>query len=140
MRWLSPEFAIELFYFGREDRQGKSWGNLLVYNRNMPVEIRNLLAELKQGLAKIYGDRLKAVYLFGSYARGDYQEDSDLDVMIVLTDYQNYGAEIDRSGDLISQLALESGISISRVIMKEIQWQESDTPLLRNIRAEGVPA
>jgi uncharacterized protein len=106
----------------------------------MPAEIQNLLAELKKGLAKLYGDRLKAVYLFGSYARGDYQEDSDLDVMIVLTDYQDYGAEIDQSGELISRLSLESGVSISRVIIKEIQWQQSDTPLLRNIRAEGVPA
>jgi uncharacterized protein len=106
----------------------------------MPMKIRKLLAELKQGLAKIYGDRLKAVVLFGSYARGDYQEGSDLDVMIVLSDYENYGEEIDRSGELISQLSLAYGISISRVIMKELQWQKSDTPLLRNIRAEGVPA
>jgi predicted nucleotidyltransferase len=106
----------------------------------MLVEIQDLLAELKQGLAKIYGDRLKAVYLFGSYARGDYQDGSDMDVMIVLSDYEDYGAEIDRSGGLISQLSLQSGISISRVIMKESQWQESDTPLLRNIRAEGMPA
>jgi predicted nucleotidyltransferase len=105
----------------------------------MPVEIKNLLAELKEGLAKLYGDRLKAMYLFGSFARGDYQEDSDLDVMIVLTDYQDYGEEIDRSGELISHLSLAYGISISRIIMKERQWQESDTPLLRNIRAEGVP-
>ena len=106
----------------------------------MPVEIQNLLAELKQGLAKIYSDRLKVVYLFGSYARGDYGDDSDVDVMIVLSDYQNYGAEIDRSGGLISELSLKYGISISRVIMKELQWQASDTPLLRSIRAEGVPA
>lgn len=106
----------------------------------MQVSIKNLLAELKQGLTEIYGDRLKAIYLFGSYARGDYHEGSDLDVMIVLTDYQNYGAEIDQSGELISRLSLESEISISRVIVKEIQWQESDTPLLRNIRAVGVSA
>jgi len=106
----------------------------------MPVEIKNLLAELKQGLAKIYGGRLKAVYLFGSYARGDYAEDSDIDVMIVLSDYQNYSAEIDLSGELISRLSLEYGVSISRVIMKELQWQISDTPLLRNIRTEGVLA
>jgi uncharacterized protein len=106
----------------------------------MPVEIKNLLAELKQGLVKIYGDRLRAVYLFGSYARGDYDESSDVDVMIVLSDYENYGEEIDRSGELISQFSLAYGISISRVIMKELQWQKSDTPLLRNIRAEGVPA
>ena len=106
----------------------------------MPANIKHLLGELKKGIAEVYGDRLRAVYLFGSYARGDYDENSDVDVMIVLSDYENYGEEIDRSGELISQLSLAYGISISRVIMKELQWQESDTPLLRNIRAEGVPA
>lgn len=106
----------------------------------MPVDVKRLLTKLKDGLTKLYGDRLKAVYLFGSYARGDYDESSDLDVMIVLSDYQNYGAEIDQSGELISQLSLEHGISISRIIMKEIQWQKSDTPLLRSVRAEAVPA
>lgn len=112
----------------------------LVYNIFMHPNIRRLLAELKNGIAELYDDRLKAVYVFGSYARGDYDEGSDLDVMIVLSDYEDYGEEIDRSGELISELALVYGISISRVIIKELQWQKSDTPLLRNIRAEGVLA
>ena len=106
----------------------------------MAVNVTSLMEKMKIGLTELYGQRLKAVVLFGSYARGDYSEDSDIDVMIVLSDYQNYGAEIDLSGELISQLSLDYGISISRIIMKEIQWQESDTPLLRNIRLEGVPA
>ena len=106
----------------------------------MSSHLKHLLAELKQGLMGLYGDRLKTVYLFGSYARGDYDESSDLDVMIVLSDYQSYGAEIDRTGELTSQLSLKYGMSISRVIVKEVQWHQSDTPLLRNVRAEGVPA
>jgi predicted nucleotidyltransferase len=106
----------------------------------MPANIKRLLAELKKGFTELYGERLKAIYLFGSYARGDFDESSDIDVMIVLSDYQSYGAEIDRSGELVSQLSLDYGISISRVIMKELQWQNSDTPLLRNIRMEGVQA
>ncbi|HJS17942.1 MAG TPA: nucleotidyltransferase domain-containing protein [Anaerolineales bacterium] len=106
----------------------------------MLANIKSLLSELKKGLTELYGERMKAVYLFGSYARGDYDEGSDIDVMIVLTDYQDYGMEIDRSGELISQLSLQYGISISRIIIKENQWQESDTPLLRSIRLEGVPA
>ena len=63
-----------------------------------------------------------------------------MDVMIVLNNYESYGKEIDRTGELASNLSLEYGISISRVIMKELQWKESDTPLLRNIRMDGVPA
>ncbi len=98
------------------------------------------MKELKEGLVRIYGDRLKGVYLYGSYARGEAWADSDIDVMIVLNNYQSYGKEIDRTGELVSELSLDYGVSISRVIMKEMQWKESDTPLLRNIRMDGVPA
>ena len=97
------------------------------------------MKELKEGLVKIYGDKLKAVYLYGSYARGDYRQGSDVDVMIVLRNYRSYGKEIDRTGKLTSNLSLVYGISISRVVMKELQWKSSNTPLLRNIRMDGVP-
>ena len=96
------------------------------------------MKELKEGLVRIYGDKLKAVYLYGSYARGDARTDSDIDVIIVLNNYKSYGKEIDRTGKLTSNLSLEYGISISRVLMKEMQWKSSDTPLLRNIRMDGI--
>ena len=109
-------------------------------NQKVPLRIRKLMKELKEGLVRIYGDRLKGVYLYGSYARGEARSDSDIDVMIVLNDYRSYGKEIDRTGRLVSALSLDYGMSISRVIMKEMQWKSSDTPLLRNIRMDGVPA
>src|SRR3972149_2608332 len=106
----------------------------------MPVNIKNLLAELKQGLAKIYGERLKAVVLFGSYARGDYHEGSDLDVMIVLDMYKSYWDELVRSAELASDLSLKYDVTVSRTIMTEEQWTKGDLPVLRNVREEGVPA
>lgn len=48
-------------------------------NRKVPARIRKLMKELKEGLSRIYGEQLKAVYLYGSYARGDYREGSDVD-------------------------------------------------------------
>ena len=63
----------------------------------MPADVKRLLTKLKNGLTELYGDRLKAVYLFGSYARGDYDESSDLDVMIVLDNYKSYWEELIRS-------------------------------------------
>lgn len=53
----------------------------------MSPKIKRLLRELKEGLLSIYGEQLKAVYLYGSYARGDYEEGSDLDMLVVLKDY-----------------------------------------------------
>jgi predicted nucleotidyltransferase len=109
-------------------------------NTKVPLQVRKLMQELKEGLIGIYGERMKYIYLYGSYARGEERYDSDIDVMIVLDNYKSYGKEIDRTGELISKLSLVYGVSISRVIVKESQWKESDTPLLRNIRADGVPA
>jgi predicted nucleotidyltransferase len=36
----------------------------------MPDKIKEILSELKKGLVELYGDQLKAVDLFGSFARG----------------------------------------------------------------------
>ncbi len=109
-------------------------------NKKVPLRIRKLIKELKEGLVHIYGDRLKGIYLYGSYARGDYVDGSDLDLLIVLQDYQRYGDEIERTSKLVGGLSLDYGITVSRVFMKESQWRYSDTPLLRNIHAEGLPA
>ncbi|MBK7319966.1 nucleotidyltransferase domain-containing protein [Candidatus Villigracilis affinis] len=49
-------------------------------NRKVPLRIRKLMKELKAALVRIYGDKLKGVYLYGSYARGDYRAGSDVDV------------------------------------------------------------
>ena len=106
----------------------------------MPTNIESLLADLKNGLLELYGKRLKAVYLYGSYARGDYNEASDVDVMIVLDHYESYWDELVMTSYLASELSLEYGVVISRMIMTEKSWLDADLPVLRNIRAEGIPA
>ena len=106
----------------------------------MTPKIQRLLVELKKGLTELYGSRLKAVYLFGSYARGDYNKNSDLDVMIVLDNYTSYWDELVYSAELASNLSLEYNVTISRMIMTEDQWSKGDLPILKNIRVEGLPA
>ena len=100
---------------------------------------KQLLKELKKGLANLYGSRLRGVYLFGSYARSDQDAESDVDIMIVLSDYEHYGVELDRSSDLISRLSLKYGVSVSTIFVRQQEWLEADTPLLRNVRVEAVP-
>jgi predicted nucleotidyltransferase len=99
-----------------------------------------LLAELKSGLQGLYAHRLRAVYLYGSYARGEGERDSDLDVLIVLDRLDSYGAEVDRTSKLVSNVSLKYGISVSRVFVPEHEWQEGEGLFLANVRQESIPA
>jgi len=109
-------------------------------SRKVPAHIRKLMKELKDGLAKIYGDKLKAVYLYGSYARGDYRDGSDVDVMVLLKDYRNYWKEYLRASDYAGDISLKYDVVVSYILIKEIQWKQSDKPLVRNVQRDGIPA
>jgi len=98
------------------------------------------MAELKRRLDALYGGRLKGVYLFGSYARDEADEESDADVLIILDRVDNYSEEIDRTGEVISKLSLYLGVAISRVFASERQWREDQTLFFLNVRGEAVPA
>lgn len=50
---------------------------------SVPVTIKMLLDQYIEILQEIYGSHLKTVILYGSYARGDYKADSDIDIMMV---------------------------------------------------------
>ena len=105
----------------------------------MTDDIKKILRELKNGLVEIYGDQLKAVYLYGSYARGDaHPPDSDIDVMIVLKDKFNYWKTYDRCSQLVADISLENDVLISVKLATETQYNESKFPLYINVRKEGV--
>jgi predicted nucleotidyltransferase len=106
----------------------------------MALEIKPLLSELKAGLQSLYGDRLRGLYLFGSYARGTAEPDSDVDVLIVLDEIASYGGEIRRTGDLTSSVSLKFGVSVSVVLMSVTDWEHGENPFLLNVRDEAVAA
>lgn len=106
--------------------------------RSQPPDIERVAAELRHGLLHLYGPRLHGVYLFGSYARGDQDDESDLDVLIVLDRVERYGAEIDRTSALVAGLSLDRGMSISRVFASRDAWEQGDSAFLRSVREHAV--
>ncbi len=97
-----------------------------------------IAAEMKEGLETIYGKRLKGVYLFGSYARGQATEDSDVDVLIVLDNVGRYSVEVNRTGVLASMVSLKYEVSVSRVFVSLDQWERATTVFYRNVREEAI--
>lgn len=107
----------------------------------MPSSINKILVEFNNQVRKILGNRLKKVILYGSYARGDYNEKSDVDLML-LTDltFEEIEKYRDDVSDIAFDIELETGIIISPVI-KNIDNYNSRIniiPFYKNVQMEGV--
>ena len=111
-----------------------------MYSSFMERDIAMLLSELEAGLKAMYPTRLRGVYLFGSHARGDADPESDADVLVVLDRVDRYGAEVERTGSMISELSLKYGVTISRTFVSEKDWRSGESPFLTNVREEAIPA
>jgi len=97
-----------------------------------------LLREIKAALEQSYGDRLVAVILYGSSARGQATDGSDVDVAVVLRGKVNKLAEIGQIHDLIYDLESESGELISFYPLSEAELEDVEWPLHAHICEEGV--
>lgn len=106
----------------------------------MTEAVRIALADLRRGLERLYRDRLRGMYLFGSHARGEQEWDSDLDLLIVLDQIAAYGAEIDRTSELVSSVSLRHGMSVSRVFVTENAWRDAQSGFLSEVRKEAIAA
>ena len=104
----------------------------------MTEALHQILTEFQQGLEEIYGRRLAGLVLFGSQARGDALPDSDIDVMVVLYGDVNPLAEARRISRFRGDLCLRRDVVITCVYVSAEEAQAVDSPLLQNIRAEGV--
>lgn len=107
----------------------------------MPMVVHDIMISFANGVKKILGDDLKKIILYGSYARGDYSENSDIDIMVLttLTD-----SEIERVESKIYDLAfdflMDYGVDISVVIKNENQFNYwlGALPFYDNVQREGM--
>ena len=71
---------------------------------NIPQSTEKIIQEFIDRVNKLLGKRVKKIILYGSYARGDYNENSDIDIMI-LTDLSD--EEIEDYRDKIVSVAFD---------------------------------
>ncbi|MBI3168929.1 MAG: nucleotidyltransferase domain-containing protein [Chloroflexi bacterium] len=105
----------------------------------MSANIRKILKKLKKELLLLYGENVEGIILYGSRARGDAREDSDIDILVILKRDFNYGEMLSRSSKLVASLSLENDVVISRAFATKAQYETLQNPFLMNVRREGVP-
>ena len=77
------------------------------------MELRHMLEQFKRQIGQLYGERLKKVILYGSFARGEGTDDSDIDLAVVLAGEVCPGEEIDTMIDIVFEINLEHNVLIS---------------------------
>jgi len=103
------------------------------------IKVRKILRELKRHFLRIYGkSNVEKVILYGSRARGDARDDSDIDVLVVMKQEFNYGEALRLSSKLVASLSLENDVVISRAFVTKAQYEHLQIPFLMNVRREGV--
>ncbi len=104
------------------------------------MKIKVIIEEFRKELGNIYGNKLKDIILYGSWARGSATDDSDIDLLVVFKGSITAGEEIDRMINVITDLNLRYNILISVYPVSEKNYSIVDSPLLMNVRKEGIPA
>ncbi|MDD5133846.1 MAG: nucleotidyltransferase domain-containing protein [Phycisphaerae bacterium] len=104
------------------------------------MDIKLILKEFKQEVSKLYEKKLNSIILYGSWARGKATEDSDIDLAIVLEGNVIAGREIDRMIDIITDINLKYGVLLSVYPVSKKDYATVNSPLILNIRKEGVAA
>jgi predicted nucleotidyltransferase len=101
--------------------------------------IEPIVRDFKTALLHLYGERLREVILYGSYARGDYNEESDIDIMVILND-QNVNTidEVFSLSDLTLHAILQHGKAISALPVSSQKYHNSLMPVYQEARREGI--
>lgn len=107
----------------------------------MTTKIENILKIFAKKVSELYGDDLVKVVLYGSYARGDNRENSDIDIMVLVRASDDVIKEkMNEIYDFAFDIEMDTGIDISPVVKNEEQYNYwLDTlPYYKNIQNEGV--
>jgi predicted nucleotidyltransferase len=87
--------------------------------------------------ARLFGDRLVDVVLFGSYAAETASEESDLDLAIVLRDVSSPWEEAHLLDGFLWKKTLESGITLSVLVVDMEEWDTAAVPVLKSAKEYG---
>ena len=106
----------------------------------MDPKVKRLVDQVKAYLHERYGAGIKRVILYGSHARGEATEDSDVDVLVLVDQSLNPSEVEDSLRDLLYDIILDEGELVSVIAVSEERFENYDSPLMLNVRKEGITA
>jgi len=109
-------------------------------NLKMKPKVDALLKQVEIELIKFLGDKLKKITLYGSYSRGDYDIESDIDIFALVDESHPEEKFKEQILDIMVNLSLEFDLVLSIFMenAKEYEEEKNVIPLFKNIEREGI--
>ena len=104
-------------------------------------KIREVIDKFAEEAKRIYGIKLEGLILYGSCARGDFQNDSDIDILILLNvPLEDISSERNRILDISDKLDLEYDVVLAPVVQNYELYQKyiPVSSFYQNVEREGV--
>ncbi|MCU0469451.1 MAG: nucleotidyltransferase domain-containing protein [Arcicella sp.] len=102
-------------------------------------DIQPIIQEFTEQAKAHYGDRLAKIILFGSYARGEAHEDSDVDIMLLLNDEEvSSNNEKTQIFDITWSLFMKYSIIVSALPLSFNKFISMNKALYRFVKKEGI--
>lgn len=104
-------------------------------------ELSAIMSGIIRSYQEAYQENLRQIYLYGSYARGDYDSESDIDLVAVVDgDRADLQRNLRKVWDVAAELGLEYDIVVSPTVIPKSEFERfaEVLPYYRNIRTEGV--
>ena len=100
-----------------------------------------LFSELNENMSKLFGDKLRKIILYGSYAKSEQNKESDIDFIVLVDDTEeNLRKNKYRIADIMSTLSLNYNILVSITEETYNRYMEylEILPFYKNISEEGI--
>ena len=107
-----------------------------------PVHVENAKQELASAMKELFGLKLKEVILFGSYARNQQNEESDIDIIVLVNeDKMKLKLYSHAVAEAVTELNLKYDLVLSVILQNTAEYEEYKEvlPFFINIQREGVP-
>ena len=116
----------------------RNWRQIVKLRAKHP-EILKMLCQMSESIGTVYGESITEVILYGSYARCQETDESDIDMALVLKDSQT-DEQYDRITDIVVDYELDLGVTLSIIpinLRDFIEWKTT-LPFYKNIDKEGI--
>lgn len=101
--------------------------------------IDTIVAEFKQAVSRMYGDKLVQVILYGSYARGNYTAESGIDLAVVLQiEHVERWRAVERLSPIAVEISEKYDCLIAPIVLEAKRLIASKNLFIQTVQQEGI--